>query len=312
VDPSVSAEEARAACKKILASAQFTHAPRMSRLLQFLVENAIVGDTRNTSEYAIGIAVFDRDASTYYTTEDPSVRVQVGRLREKLKNYYASVACAIQIFIPLGSYMPTFERVIKAEPASGHTLVFHRIKCISENCNGEAFTQGLQEELLHQLFKSFDGVDIVHQFHGTADEKHSSNLRPAFVVGTEYLLDACTRIDSKLARTSVRLLDAKHRRVKWSEQFDSKNYHDITLQEELAYSICKALKQFICNTLGDESVPPSEVTIDSSGESHIVHIGQKRQALSPVALDFYRPEENCTDKCKFLETGTRSISNRER
>jgi TolB-like protein len=280
----------------------------MSRLLQFLVDNAIAGDTRNTSEYAIGIAVFDRDASTYYTTEDPSVRVQVGRLREKLKNYYASVASAIEIFIPLGSYMPAFKRVIGADTNSGHKLIFRRIKCISENSNGESFAQGLQEELLHQLFKSFDGIDIVHQFHAASDEHHRSGSRRASDTGTGYLLEACARIDSKRIRTSVRLLDAKHGRINWSEQFDRKNHHDITLQEELAFSICMALKQFIFNHQADELEPESHTYSDAPEENRIVHIGQRRQSLPSVDL-----EGNASfDNAKTWKTETRSTHTSER
>lgn len=289
VDASISPDEAQAACKAVLASDQFTHAPRMSRLLQFLVDNAIAGDTRNTSEYAIGIAVFDRDASTYYTTEDPSVRVQVGRLREKLKNYYTAVASAIEIFIPLGSYMPAFKRTKEAEAelASGHKLIFRQIKCISESSNGASFTQGLQEELLHQLFKSFDGLDIVHQFHAAPDEHHRSASRRASDLGTGYLLEACARIDAKRIRTSVRLLDARHGHINWSEQFDRKNHHDITLQEELAFSICMALKQFIFNHQADALAEPQTYD-DPLGENRIIHIGQRRKPaveLEPHLLD---------------------------
>lgn len=57
----------------------------MSRLLAYLVERAITDCARDTSEYAIGIGVFDRDPLHYSPGEDPVVRVQVGRLRTKLK-----------------------------------------------------------------------------------------------------------------------------------------------------------------------------------------------------------------------------------
>lgn len=282
VDASISPDEAQAACKKILESDQFIHAPRMSRLLQFLVEKAISGDTRNTSEYAIGIAVFDRDASTYYTTEDPAVRVQVGRLREKLKNYYASVATELEIFIPLGSYMPAFRRMADAEPALSHKLIFSQIKCISECSNGESFTQGLQEELLHQLFKTFDRHEIVYQLHAVSADHNINTSRRASSAEGGYLLEACARIDPKRIRLSVRLLDVTQARINWSEQFDRKNHHDITLQEELAFSICMALKQFMSNNKTDDLESDSPMYGDASRANRIIHIGQRRKSEAPV------------------------------
>ena len=39
----------------LLSSEMFKHSPRMSRLLDYLVEQAILESVRDTSEYAIGI-----------------------------------------------------------------------------------------------------------------------------------------------------------------------------------------------------------------------------------------------------------------
>ncbi|MEC5218929.1 hypothetical protein RCH09_003904 [Actimicrobium sp. GrIS 1.19] len=103
----------RAALAEILASAGFARAQRMQELLRFLVEKQMTGAVRETSEYAIGIEVFERDAATYSTCEDPIVRVQIGRLREKLRHYYATAGAqtTLRFAIPVGSYMPTISTV---------------------------------------------------------------------------------------------------------------------------------------------------------------------------------------------------------
>jgi hypothetical protein len=87
----VTTAEAQTALQLVLASSLFNNAPRRSCLLKFLVEKALSGAVWNTKEYIIGIEVFDRDPSTYCTNDDPIVRVQVGRLRETLKIYYATI-----------------------------------------------------------------------------------------------------------------------------------------------------------------------------------------------------------------------------
>jgi hypothetical protein len=56
----------------------------MARLLIFLVNKTMTGAERETSEYAIGIEVFDKDPATYSTYEGSVVRVQIKRLRCKL------------------------------------------------------------------------------------------------------------------------------------------------------------------------------------------------------------------------------------
>lgn len=59
------------------------------------------------NEYALGIEVFRRDARDYDTATDPVVRVQMGRLRERLAQHYATDShCGrLQIVIPPGTYI---------------------------------------------------------------------------------------------------------------------------------------------------------------------------------------------------------------
>lgn len=245
-EDSVSAIEAQAACRDILASEKFARAPRMCRLLQFLVDNAISGNSNNTSEHAIGVAVLDRDEQTYCTIEDPSVRVQVGRLREKLKSYHAAVAPDIEISIPPRSYTPVFRRLGYVNTGGANCQIsFRQIKCISECGNGESLALGLQEEILHQLFKIFDGVKLIHQRSGVSNAEDISHARRISDNGAGLVLEASVRVDEQRIRISTHLLDAKYGNVKWSEQFDSHNSFDISLQEELAFTICDYLKQFM-------------------------------------------------------------------
>ncbi|MEI8603568.1 hypothetical protein P4S55_24455 [Shewanella sp. PP-Sp27a-2] len=234
----ISPAESMAACQTVLASDKFIHAPRMCRLLHFLVESAICGNSRNTSEYAIGIEVFDRNAATYSTTEDPAVRVQVGRLREKLKDYYAAVPSEIEISIPLGSYMPIFRRSSDANIYPDDTLLFRPIRAISECTKGQCFALGLHEELLHQLFLAFNSITLIQHSEDDFKVRHSNESKKAVNTAAKHLFEGFVRIDSQRVRTSVHLLDLEHSQIRWSKQFDRNNCYDISLQEELAFSIC--------------------------------------------------------------------------
>ncbi|MGZ4954891.1 MAG: hypothetical protein ACXV8Q_07240 [Methylobacter sp.] len=247
-DAAIPAAEIQAALETILASRVFINAPRMCRLLSFLVEKAISGAVRDTSEYAIGIEVFDHDPSAYSTSEDPVVRVQVGRLRKKLKVYYAILGAgsSIEISIPIGSYMPVIQRksVLDIAPKQSGVLAIHPFKCISHHQDAVNFTQGLNEELMHQLFKAFGKIIVAHSFL-TAGDNESGALKNASNAGADHLLEGSIKIDTERIRASIRVVDISAGCITWSEQFDRSIFFAIKHQEELASSICDALKHFL-------------------------------------------------------------------
>jgi hypothetical protein len=76
----------RAELERILASKGFATAGRLSRLLRYVVDQTIAGEADRLKEYAVGVEVFDRDAS-YDTRLDSIVRVEAGRLRRRRGAY---------------------------------------------------------------------------------------------------------------------------------------------------------------------------------------------------------------------------------
>ncbi|RTL24401.1 MAG: hypothetical protein EKK52_01325 [Burkholderiales bacterium] len=233
--------EARETCQRVLASPVFAKARLMGRLLRYLVDQSLAGDPRGTTEYAIGLEVLGRKAEDYNPGDDPTVRVQMGRLRRKLQAYEAQWAQPGEavIRIPLGSYRPVFEprRASSAAPAAAQrgtndgadavadALAMQPIQLIAGGAADQAFTQGLQEELLNQMVRAFGSVVI--------GEPHSRTL-----VST-------LRIDPQRLRASVRLMEAPRQRVTWAQQFDLPRGSTIDEQEALAARICEALKQHL-------------------------------------------------------------------
>jgi TolB-like protein len=213
----------------MLGSAPFVRAPRLCRLLRFLVDMHQLGASRETSEYSIGVAVFDRDPASYSTGEDPIVRVQVGRLRGKLAQYDASpgAMAAVRITIPVGSYMPVIERAAAAlAPPVVAQLALHPLRPIHETAHCLSFTAGLNEQLVHQMFKEFGGQVLLHGARGAA---------------AGMALEGSVRVEGEALRLSVRLLHGEGGRIAWSGQFDRAAPHGIGLQDELASQVCTAL-----------------------------------------------------------------------
>lgn len=237
----------RGALLQLLASKEFCKAQRSCRLMRFLVEQELAGAVRETAEYAIGIEVFDRHADSYSTCDDPIVRVQVGRLRERLKAYYAGsgIRAALRFSIPIGSYMPVISRNGHAEGhfPSSHLLAIMPLLCFTQDGADAAFTQGLSEELAYQLFKVFGHKIVSHTFTPADD----ASARGAIVQGVSHLLEGSVRVHGDLIRASLRLVDAGAGCIAWSEQFDRRGPFAIALQEELALAICSALKLYFAH-----------------------------------------------------------------
>lgn len=90
----------------VLRSPGFARAPRLSRLLRYIVEHSLAGRRDDLKEYAIALEVFDRDSS-YDPQADSTVRVEVSKLRARLAEYYArpDVQDPVRFEIPKGAYL---------------------------------------------------------------------------------------------------------------------------------------------------------------------------------------------------------------
>ncbi len=95
------------ALDKIVNSPAFAQSARLTRFLRFVVEHSVENRPDQLKEYSIGLSVFDRDEG-YDPRTDPIVRVEAGRLRTKLREYYSSEGKndSVIIQLPKGSYVP--------------------------------------------------------------------------------------------------------------------------------------------------------------------------------------------------------------
>jgi hypothetical protein len=106
VDPAV----ARAQVERLLASKTFEGSEVHRRLLHYLCEKSLSGEADRLKEYTIGIEAFGKPQS-YDPKQDSIVRLQVGRLRQKLAVYYQSEASGdpILVTVPKGAFKLNFE-----------------------------------------------------------------------------------------------------------------------------------------------------------------------------------------------------------
>ena len=111
--------EERRELTAVLSSAGFARSTRMEKLLSYLCERYFAGESDQIKEYNIGVEALGR-RETFDPTADAIARVEVHRLRRKLREYYETEGAkhSLRISIPIGSYAPAFARVPSTESKS--------------------------------------------------------------------------------------------------------------------------------------------------------------------------------------------------
>ena len=95
---------------RILDSGPFHQAQRRQRFLEYIVNEVLAGRGERLKGYNISQAVFDR-AETFDSNVDPIVRMEAGRLRDRLREYYDGDGRddPVLIELPKGTYTPLIE-----------------------------------------------------------------------------------------------------------------------------------------------------------------------------------------------------------
>lgn len=114
-----SPQEIREQLERILASACFSQTERHRRFLSLIVNETLAGNSDRLKGYAIALDVFDR-TDDFDPQADPLVRVEAGRLRRRLTEYYAGegIGDAVRIEVPRGTYEASFAYIASAPTVS--------------------------------------------------------------------------------------------------------------------------------------------------------------------------------------------------
>jgi hypothetical protein len=119
VAPSISLFEKREELRRVLESRFFANSPKKTRFLEFVSEQAFLGNGEKLNEYLIGVEVYDRGID-FNPQKDPIVRVQAHEIRRLLNKYYEvdGRGGLIRLDLPSGHYVPVFRRSTSDESAA--------------------------------------------------------------------------------------------------------------------------------------------------------------------------------------------------
>src|SRR6202167_4602671 len=107
--------------QRIVQSKAFRTSEVHRNLLQYLAEKSISGTSDSLKEYTVGLDVFGKPAS-YDPRQESTVRMHVGRLRQKLAEFYRTegIDDPIVVDLPKGGFKVVFEP--RAEPRQAEAL----------------------------------------------------------------------------------------------------------------------------------------------------------------------------------------------
>ncbi len=113
----VSAEAVRRSLEGCLHAPAFRRSQKLAAFLTYVVEEELAGRGEGIKAYTIATQALGR-ADSFDPSNDPSVRVEAGRLRRVLDEVYADEGrqWPVRILVPVGAYRPTFEaQVVEAQ-----------------------------------------------------------------------------------------------------------------------------------------------------------------------------------------------------
>jgi TolB-like protein/Tfp pilus assembly protein PilF len=239
--------------ERILASSTFANSGRLSRFLRVAVQGATLGHSSQLKEYSLGLSVFDKEDS-FDPRFDAIVRVEAGRLRNRLKQYYDTEGQgdAVIIELPKGSYVPRFF-VHKNEPPEAHqekqrsSYSLNSIAVLpfldhSHNRDQEYFCDGMTEELINALTK-LRGLHVVAWNSASQMRDKTRDIwevAEQLKVGT--VLAGSVRKSGDRLRITVQLIGTADGCYLWSEIYDRELQDVFSIQEEISQAIVAKLK----------------------------------------------------------------------
>jgi TolB-like protein len=256
VDPfrAISTREIQAELNKIFMSGAFTNADRMKRFLKYVVDQSLLGNDGDLSEYGIGLRVYDRD-DAFDPRLDSIVRVDAARLRSKLREFYDSEgrSSPIRIEIPKGGYKATFSKRTRPRPeisaqrlaketSDAKTIAVLTFADLSPERDQEYFGDGIAEELMFALSR-VPKLRVVSQTSVFAFKGKGIDVRDiGSQLGVEHILEGSVRKAGQKLRITVRLTDVVSGFNTWSEVFTCELKDVFAVQEEIARSVAEALR----------------------------------------------------------------------
>jgi len=248
---------------KLLLSPIFDKSPRQQDLMRYLVKETLVGNAQRLKGYTLGVEIFARGAD-FDPNVDAIVRVEVGRLRTKLREYYTlhGQNDAVMFNLHKGSYALeiTFraKATSKAQAQDQLSVPIHKpwpnfieniaslailpFNNLSANPEQEYLVDGIVDNLIFELSRLSGLLIISRQSSFIYKGGNKTSKQIGSELGVKYLLEGTTQISGNRLRINTRLIDTNTESCIWTERYEGNLQELFSLQDEITLNIVKALQ----------------------------------------------------------------------
>ena len=214
------------ALAQILSSPSFAKAQRPSAFLRYVVEKSLNGDEDRIKAYCIGLDVYQRDED-FDPQHDNIVRINAGRVRKKLAEYYAdNENAAIKIVLPPRCYVPQFiinPEVSANSQVTADATINDLIEPVQTNGSKNQFIFKSQRLMAAAIVIGFGLLLGFNQLYNQLSSQSSSH-RPDSQLLAQHLAtyqqmlldDKQTNVSSIHGKIALILMDQKnYQQAKW-------------------------------------------------------------------------------------------------
>jgi TolB-like protein len=252
-----SREELNDELARLLDSKVFAASRRSRQLLEYFVNQLLLGTADQVKEYSIGVDVFNR-APSYNPKLDTIVRNEVWRLRSKLSTYYGGegidnplrIGFRPRSLVPLARY-PSSESQSAVRPSTVCSL--QRIAVlpfVSIGRKSDAFNDGLATDIIVGLGVR-NGMEVISRSSSFAFKGQNCHVREiADRLDADLLVEGTVQMRDRELRVTTLLTDAASGVHIQSTTYDRKTALSLRMQKELAQQIAADIDGAIIERAG--------------------------------------------------------------
>ena len=276
----------------LAASSIFAQTERLVQFLRYVVEETLAGNGEQINQYALAMELYNRDES-FDPATDSIVRVDAGRLRTKLREYYDTdgQTDSVQFELPKGKYtvkihldstvsgnrssekiadinstIDTSAKTIPTTPGK-FSIVVLPLEVYSQDSQDQELADGITTEIIDELGRA--AVEVVSRRSAFVYKGQNKDARDVGrELGVNYVLEGSLRKAGNRVRVAVALIDAHNGRQIWSETYDREIGDLFELQDAIGSAIAAVLGGALWRaaTEGAQHVPSEN--LDAAGLVH--------------------------------------------
>lgn len=309
-DLSISEQQINDQLATILRSDAFSGATKLRRFLRFILGMYCEGRSAEIKQYTVGLHAFSL-GEDFDPQNNPVVRIEAGRLRRRLAQYYANEGRNAQLLIdiPIGSYIP---RIRKREEESRHPVVGrpaqlkspeaayaavpneHAIAVLPfENMSSDKeldyFSDGITEEIITTL-SLYNDLTVLPRWATKQPNMQTTSLEQvAHTLQVRYILEESVRQARERVRITVRLNDATEGFQLWTETFNEKVTIDniLNIQDKIAKRVTSSLANEYSGVISrrDTNITISNPTQNYTSYEAMLHLHHYNLNTSAAIYD---------------------------